>query len=762
MHIWTAIVAREAVFLALLLLLGAGPATYLPSRFDGTSRVALAPLLGFCLGTCVTTTILWFAPANDSYWVLIPLALGSGAVALLRCRRRRWAGERPGLPRLRDGMALLVIAVVVTVPTTVTLHHRHTVGPAAYYYTDGDNYVAVQDAARTVSLQSARDSWHHLLSTRQRFKNQSQFTWAFIADFGSNLDATPLDANVNALLGLGATDTFAPFLLVLLLMGAGGAFAAVRYFSRSSTWAAALGGCLFGGPLFLELWFDTYQAAIIGIGLVVPFVMLVCEALNEDRRGTLTLTGLLLGTVLTVYPLYVVILLATAGLIISARGALHLRARGTWRPLLRPVVLRVSGVVVLAIVFDPIAFLRDVHYFRMVLNGTLPLPRVGYSLPLDVLPGWIGQTRDFWGLAGLGQGGLKQLVLGAVLPLLFLGFACYGLMRHRMALALVGLAAVFAVAAEYSYLSQQSCTYCAERNLLPLGSIAAVLLSIGLGGLLGAKVRWLRVIGVLGMAIALLAVGQRTRVELRRFSESSYFMDSQNREALTALPSGRGSVLVEGYGASFAAQAEQPLVYHLVNERSAGRASIVLGSDLGNGIQYLDFGAVLTPGPQLDSNFRYVLTRLGSVATDRHVIRRSGSIALEERVKPLDITPYAGLGLAMLRIDPSGTAWVQTQYPLQLYVLGTDGGRSAWARLTFRTTVPVVVPRQAGVRSRLVGQTLTVCVPARGQEPFRQAALHINAQLHDAPTPRALFPPPMPFEGLALTAMRVMTSRCRL
>jgi hypothetical protein len=761
MHIWSALAAREVALLVMLLLLGSGPAAFLPARFDAVMRIALAPLLGFCVGTCITTTILWFAPVNDTYWVLIPLSLGSAAVALVRIRRRRTAGEQPSLPRLRDVAALLLVAVAVTLPTTVALHHRHTVGPAAFVYTDGDNYVAVQDAARTVSLHSARDAWQHFLLTQRRFKNQSQFTWAYIADVGSNLDATPLDANLNALLGLGAADTFSPFLLVLLLMGAGGAFAAVRYFARSSTWAAALGGCLFGGPLFLELWFDTYQAAIIAIGLVVPFVMLVYEAMREDRRATLALLALLLGTVLTVYPLYVVILLATVGLIIAVKGALQLRAGVAWRPLVRPVALRVAAVAVLAIVFDPVAFLRDVHYFPLVLNGTLSLPRVGYSLPLDVLPGWIAQTRDFWGLAGLGHGGAKQILLGVVLPLLFLGFAGYGLIRHRMAWPLVGLGAVFAVVAEYAYLSQHSCTYCAERNLLPLGPIAAVLVSIGLAGLLRAHVRWVRVIGALGIAIVFVAVGQRARIELQRFSESSYFMDSENRDALGGLPRGRGSVLVEGYGASFAAQAEQPLVYHLVNERSAGRASIVLGSNLGNAISYLDFGAILTPGPQLDPRFRFVLTRLGSVATDRRVIRRSGSIALEERVKPLDVTPYAGLGLGLLRIDPSGTAWVQTQYPLQLYVLGSDGGRPAWARLVFRTSVPVVVPRQAAVRSRLVGQTLTVCVPARGQEPFRQATLHINAQLHNAPIPHALFPPSMPFEGLALTAMRAVSGSCR-
>jgi hypothetical protein len=54
MHIWTALGAREAALLAVLLL-GAGPASLLSSRFDTAARVALAPILGFCVGTCVTT-----------------------------------------------------------------------------------------------------------------------------------------------------------------------------------------------------------------------------------------------------------------------------------------------------------------------------------------------------------------------------------------------------------------------------------------------------------------------------------------------------------------------------------------------------------------------------------------------------------------------------------------------------------------------------------------------------------------------------------
>src|SRR4051794_923631 len=110
MHIWTAIVAREATLLATLLLLGAGPASFLSGRFDAASRIALAPLLGFCLGTCVTTTILWFAPVNSTYRVLIGLGLLSAAVAVMRTRRAavRW---RPPVKDLA-ALALVIVAVV--------------------------------------------------------------------------------------------------------------------------------------------------------------------------------------------------------------------------------------------------------------------------------------------------------------------------------------------------------------------------------------------------------------------------------------------------------------------------------------------------------------------------------------------------------------------------------------------------------------------------------------------------------------------------
>jgi hypothetical protein len=762
MHIWTDLVAREAAYLAILLLLGAGPASLLAPRFDSGSRLGLAPMLGFCLGTCVTTTLLQFEPTNNTYWILIPLALASTAVAAWRTTRAADAPAwRARLP-LRDIGAMVLIGLAVTGPINYTLHERHTVGPAAYTYTDVDNYVAVQDGARTVSLHDARATWQRDPSQGVLPHNLTQYTWSFFANQGSNLDATPLDSNVNALLGLGATDTFAPFLTVLLLAGALGAFSAVRYWSRSRTWMAALAGCLFGGSMFLELWFDSYQAAIIAIGLITPFVLLCDSALSSKRRADLGLLALLVATYLTVYPLYLAILGGGVGLMLIWRAIETRRAGDALRPLVRPLLTAIVAVLVISILFDLVGFVRDVRYYRIVLNGQLAFPRVGYHLPLSVLPGWISQTREFWNMPPLGSADLKQLILGGLLPLIFVAFVVAALRRYRPSLALVGLGGICAVLAEYSYLSQQNCTYCAERDLLPLGPIIAVLIGLGLCALLASERSWIKLIGAAGIVLVLVAVGQRARIELTRFSDSSYFMDSADRSILARLPNQAGSILEEGFGSSMYAQAEQPLVYHLINERAPGRPSAVLGSNLGNAISYLDFGTiVLPPGPQFDPNYRFVFTRLAGVATDRRVIARNGSIALEERVKPLDVVPYAGLATPLERLDDSGDVWVQTQSPLQLLVVGDNGSRPVWARLTFASERPLKVPAQRGVRSRFLnGHTLIACLRATGLQPFREAQIGIDAILAPGAPPPGLFPPVMPLEGLRLTSMYAVGGHC--
>ena len=479
MHVWIDLIAREGAYLALLLALGAAPASLLSADRLGTAgRLALAPVLGFCLGTCVFTTVLEFVPAGDSSWLLIPLALASLTFAAWRCRWRL-------LPRIswHEALQLLLIVVVVAGPLTAALGHHGTVGPAAYTYTDVDGFVAEQDGAIRTSTHDARAAWERYEETGDRYADLTQWAWSFSAWFGQNLDAAPLNANFTTLLGLGATDTFSSFLIVLLLTGALTAFAAVRQLTASRTCFAALAGALYGGPLFLELWFDSFQAVIVALALLLPLVYLAVANLTGRRWQDLVLLAIVAGTVLTSYPVYLPVIVAAGGLALVLRVAVAQRRGDDVRAVVRDLAIRLAALIGMVMILSPVGITRDIRFYRRVLNDEVPLPRVPWHLPLEVLPGWLLQTRGFWFLPTLGAGGSKQLVLAVLIPLAMLAVIAFGIRRYPAGLVLVGLGAVFGLLAEYSFASQQSCTYCAGRALLPIAAIAAVLLAVGLHAL---------------------------------------------------------------------------------------------------------------------------------------------------------------------------------------------------------------------------------------------------------------------------------------
>ncbi len=741
MNIWTQLATSEAALLAMLVALGSGPAALLPASFDAATRIALAPILGFCLGTCVMTTTLEFVPAQDSYPLLVVVALASAAFAAWR----RLGAPARGRPSLRDAAQLLVVCVAVAGPLTVVLHDRHTVGPAAYYFTDVDNYVAVQEAAGTTSLREARRAWEEMERTGEPFADLTQFIFAFIGEFGSNLDATPLHANVNELLGRSSIDTYAPFLIVLLLAGALGAFATVRRIAGEPTWTATLAGASFGGALFLELWFDGFQAGLIALGLLLPAVLLGAEALRDRRAANLVLVALVLATFITVYPLFVPPLALVGGVALLSRARAERRAGAGVRELGRSLAAPALAVVALTAVFDPVALLRTIGYYAKVVGGGFPFPRVGFRLPPEVLPGWLFQTREFWFLVPFDAATPKTLLLGVLIPLAFAAFAAVAVRRHRIALALLALAAVFSLLAWVAYESADACTYCAQRYLLALAPILAVLLALGLAHALRSPSRAWRLSAIAGAVLAVLALGQRARVELDRFADTSFFFDSSSRSALESLPDDGRPLHLEGYWAGPHAQAEQPLAYHLAGDRAPGRVSISLGTAYNNAVQYLTLGPTRAPGPEFRSDYRYLLTRFSGVAGDRRLIVRRGAVSLMRRTSALDVTPYDGLTIAPG--DGSGVPFVRPAATIGFHVVGRGAGRPAWARLTFATTVPVAVPAQRGVRARAVRGRLTVCVRATGRAPIRAATLSL--------------PVPAP-DAVKLTAMRAVSGRCAL
>lgn len=252
MSVWVDLIAREAFFLALLVAFGSGPATFLSERWDGVARPALAPVLGLCIGVSATVTLVYFFPTSMTWWVLIPMALASLSVAAWRRGRApRWPGRR-GL------IQLAVVVIVLLASFNYPLALRHTVGPAGGYYVD--------DTAGYVSETNgeARESIRRAERNRAPFADLSIWLWSTYAGFYEQLDVSALESNANQMLGLGATDTDSPFLIVVILVGALGVFGVVRSVSGGSNWGATFGGCLVAGPLFLELFMDGSQGALTG------------------------------------------------------------------------------------------------------------------------------------------------------------------------------------------------------------------------------------------------------------------------------------------------------------------------------------------------------------------------------------------------------------------------------------------------------------------------------------------------------------------
>lgn len=732
-----------------LFLLGAGPAAFLSERFDRGTRVALMPVLGLCVGVAATDTLVQWAAVRSTYWVIIVLAALSVGVAVLTNRRRRL------LPRLRDLAQIAVVAILVVAPATYTLHQRSTVGPVSYNVYDASGYVSETDSEQMRSIEAAS-------STRGPYRNLAQELWSGYSSGYQNTDVSALEGSLNDILGLGSTDTQSPFMIALVLVGALGALAALRYLTDSDSWAGVLAAWLYGGgAVMMELWGDSSQAAICGLALLLPYVILGLAAARGRRVGDCALLALVIAGMMSVYPLFVPMVAVASVLVLGVLIVQSARRRRPRRSEAARASAKVAFTIALAAALTPIAFGRDLRYWRTVLHGGGPLFALlpTYHLPAGIVPSWLLQTRMFYSVASVGAASASQLVVLVLVPAVMLVVIAVGLRRWRRALVLVPFAVVTAALAEYVAV-HNGCSYCAQRNLLPLAPMAAVAAAVGVATLV-ARAGWpSRLIGLAVVVIIAVSVGASLRSEHRQVVNSSFFLDTADRAVLSHLPSGPYGVELEGFNENLRGAGELPLVYNLVNERTGGRASTVVDSSDYSSFAY--FGAPVQPAA-LGPGYHYVLTRFAGVRTDRRVIARSGGIALEERRGPLDVTPVAGLGTPLARLDGSGSAWLQGSLlpdPLTLVVTGARTGAPAWVRLELSTDEPVSVPAQPGVRYRRSGADLSVCLRAAGRFPTRSATLRLSFKPILAPYPPQPDALPQPAEGVKLDAMSATQRGC--
>jgi hypothetical protein len=295
------------------------------------------------------------------------------------------------------------------------------------------------------------------------------------------------------------------------------------------------------------------------------------------------------------------------------------------------------------------------------------------------------------------------------------------------------------------------CAYCTDRALLPVAPAGIALLVLGVAALVTSGPSWLRFAGIAVAIVIVVAVAQRTREERLRFADGAYFLDAGDRALLSHLPPDPGPVDIEGYGEVLGkAPGELPLVYFMVWEHDHEGVSIPSEYVDDASLAYL--GEANPANPQFTPGYRYVLTRLGGVQTGRRVIAWTGSLALEERTGPLDAIVVSGLGLPLIRLDYQGLAWVEG--PLHLIVTGGNSA-PAWIALRFHYIVPVSVPRQPGVRARLLpGGILAACVRAEGTAPLRRGTITLAFSPLPGIVPNEPFALSEPPQGVQLTAIR--------
>jgi hypothetical protein len=745
-HIWLDLIVRELLFLLLLAALGAGPAAFLGDRFNG-ARTALAPVLGLCAGACLTVTVVNFYPASQTDWLIVLAAAVSLAVAAWRRRGLTW-------PSARSALQVAMVVVVLLGAFNYPLAGRRTVGPVGgYQIGDTSGYVSETDGLMHDSLRNAR----------QLKSSYSDLSVVALTNYGrgtQQLDISALEANFNGVLGLGATDTQSACLIAVLLVGALGAFGVVRTADRRAGWAAVLAGCLYAGPAFTQLLMEGSQAAIAGSAMLAPLIAVGLDALRRPRASNLILLGLMAAGLQTAYPLFVPCVVIGSALALGVTLVRSGRARTVTATALGRAGLALALVLACAIVFTPVAFSRNATYWSVLLHGTFSFASLpGYHLPAPVLPGWVLQTRDFYGLVNPLRAQLGQFLFAAVVPLILLAVIAAGIWRNRTALAMSAVATGAILLAYYTWRSS-GCGYCVQRNLIPVAALAPSALALGLSALVVLRPGPGLWVAAAVALLTILVVGHEGIVLRQRLSQGDYMLDPGARQALAALPADARSVNLEGFGESPQAPMELPLVYNLADEKTHGRVSIPTQTDDNSGLAYLTAGAVPLKR-WFRPDYQYVLTRLAGVKSDRQTVARFGSFALQRRTQPVDVTVTGGLSVPTARLDPSGTAWINAGLPLTFLIVGGATAQPEWVTLELHATVPVKVdPGPSVVAHRRAGDELTICLRAQGQAPIRSATVQSVFTGLAPPPPPGRFDLPLPGRGLTLQSMTVAPRSC--
>jgi hypothetical protein len=658
------LLGTEAAFLAASALIGSGPASLLRGHAPRAVRMAFAPMLGVAVGTCVFATTTWFFTTASTFWIIPLLAVLSVAFAL---RRGRSTEERPWRALAQ---CALVVAVVLT-PLTAVMLEQGSSGPVAFQVFDAADYVSLQDGMQVQSLEAARTSpaagW-----------NLVENLYASLAGTAQETEISPFAANLENLLGIGATEGQAGFLIALIAIGGLGLFGAICVVLRRQTWWAVFGGCLLSGPFFAQLFLDGSEGAISGLVALIPLGALSVLAVRSRSRWVYLLPVVLLSALYNFYPVFLSAVGATLAVALVAMAVKSGAVRGREWGMIGRGIGCLALLFAASIVLNPIGFARAAaiwdHIFGTSFGG-LGFPV--YHLPLDMLPGWLFQSTDFYSFA---TGPTSPGPIASwIVPLIVVAVSIPVLRRYPTAWLVVPAVLVVIVSAHHQVASvSNSCSYCEDRSLLPMGVLVAFVVGAGVAALaLNHRVVASAVIVVTSVFVATSAYNA-----LNSYSAGTYFTPTTLRQVVDHAPVNGSIVDLEAFDAGPRAPGEFPLAYDVVWEHTQGHLSAPADVQGDSGLAYVyvhPLSAIV--GEIYNPTYRYVLTRIPNVETARKVLFEAGGVALEQRVQSLDVTVDGGIGVQSAA-DPDGNAYVESAVKFVV------AGRAAAPTVRFSFALP--------------------------------------------------------------------------
>ncbi len=731
------LLGRETGMLLTLFCLGAAPASLLRGRLAGLPALLLAPILGFCAAVCLYTAALWWWPAAATAWTVPMVMLASLAMGVYRWwsakSHRRcttgWIGVGATM------LQLIIVAAAVLGPTDGLLVAHGSTGPVVYKTADIDGFVMQTDGMMHTSIRSARDG-------RGLTSNDlvTRFWSVDSKSAGWTLEDSPLEANMDQLFGVGATETVDPFLLAYLCAAALAACAGVMAYAGRRTWAAGFSGVLFGGATFLQFYFDGSEPAICSSAVIVALVVVATDTVRSPSWSSLCIVGLLIAGLAAALPVLLIpigMALAFIWVVSSIASRWPSRTSPASSPPGLPTPAVLAALVLVPAALYPFGTYRAVAQLSRLGHLASKLPR--YDLNLATVPAWLWQSDGLYDLGFVGHDVVKTLLLGVALPLMGLALGVVALRTRTLnpiVVPLVPASVVFAVfGAERAHSLGRICTYCLDRGLDPVAAIVPLLMGVGLARILRTPSMWVR-LGSLGVAASLLAgVGYAASIEYQLFDRGSYFLDSYVRSVATHVPT-HGCVVLEGFDeAAPSPPAEQVLVYALVEERVGARVSVITDADDNFAFEYFGLAPSRATAEQyFCPGYQYVLTRVGEVASGRLVADRAGSIVLERRTNPVDaLLDYGLLSLTPTRgASPSGdyvrsTILRANPEPLQFVLSGVSGAVHLDVRLQLPSSQAITVTSTNVDRVQRAGSMIDVCVESSSGPSVRTVEVDVGS-----------------------------------